>query len=197
MVLTILTALGVSLGSAFCGQLILRLCGYREWSWVAPVVGAAAFFTVASVGLELPAGLWLAGLAVVGATVGGVVLAWREPAHRPPLDGLLAGLVVLLAALIPFISYGRFGILGVAFNNDMQVHLAWAEALVDPAVASVNVPHPGYPFGPHALVAAIARFTGADVAGLFTGLTVASPVIIAIWSARKNQPSQTIGRPVP
>ena len=61
--------------------------------------------------------------------------------------GRLATAVVLS---IPFAISGRWGLLGVGFNNDLGLHLAWAEWLrsgLGPA------PEAGYPLGPHALAA--------------------------------------------
>ena len=73
---------------------------------------------------------------------------------------------------------GRWGLLGVGFNNDLGLHLAWAEWLrsgVGPA------PDPGYPLGPHGVAVAVAAvprislgqgFIGEIFAiGMLTGLT--------------------------
>ena len=51
-----------------------------------------------------------------------------------------------LVLAIPFAVSGRWGLLGVGFNNDLGLHLAWAEWLrsgFGPA------PDAGYPLGPH------------------------------------------------
>ena len=55
---------------------------------------------------------------------------------------------VALVLSIPFAVSGRWGMLGVGFNNDLGLHLAWAEWLrsgFGPA------PEAGYPLGPHGL----------------------------------------------
>ena len=55
-------------------------------------------------------------------------------------------IVVVLVLSIPFAVSGRWGLLGVGFNNDLGLHLAWAEWLrsgFGPA------PDAGYPLGPH------------------------------------------------
>ncbi|MGN6215435.1 MAG: hypothetical protein ACTHN7_00535 [Solirubrobacterales bacterium] len=84
----------------------------------------------------------------------------------------------MLVLAIPFAVSGRWGLLGVGFNNDLGLHLAWAEWLrsgFGPA------PDPGYPLGPHGLAVAVAAvpriglgqaFLGEIVAiGVLTGLT--------------------------
>ena len=59
---------------------------------------------------------------------------------------------------IPFIAVGRVGILGVGLvNDDMANHLLiadWLNARVGEMPALI---HQGYPLGPHALVAGLAR----------------------------------------
>lgn len=120
---------------------------------------------------------------VLGAlTVAAALWCLRDPAHRPPLPGLLAALPVALLVLLPFLANGAGGILGVSLNNDMASHLLWAEAIVSEAVADVTPLPPDYPLGPHWLVAAIAKGSGIGVDRVFTGLTMAVPVLSA-WLA--------------
>ncbi len=75
-------------------------------------------------------------------------------------------LVVLVALAIPFAVSGRWGLLGVGFNNDLGLHLAWAEWLrsgFGPA------PEPGYPLGPHGLAVAVAAVPGIGLGQAFLG----------------------------
>ena len=60
------------------------------------------------------------------------VLWWRPRRERSggaAARGLPGRVVVALAFSIPFAVSGRWGLLGVGFNNDLGLHLAWAEWL--------------------------------------------------------------------
>ncbi len=115
-------------------------------------------------------------------TVASLVWCARAREHRPPLFGLLMAAPVALLALVPFISSGRAGTLGVGYNNDMSSHLLWAEAYMSEAVAKIT-PLPGsYPLGPHAVVAALATGLGIRIDLVFAGFTLALPVLTA-WTA--------------
>ena len=87
---------------------------------------------------------------------------WRE--------GFAAGwpVVVLagLAASLPFIVEGHFGILGTSFNPDMSQHLLAADQLAHGH--SGQLIHQGYPLGPHSIVVALNK--GLDI-GLVKGFS--------------------------
>jgi hypothetical protein len=86
-------------------------------------------------------------------------------------------LVVLVALSIPFAVSGRWGLLGVGFNNDLGLHLAWAEWLrsgFGPA------PDPGYPLGPHGLAVATAVVPGINLAQAFLGEIIAIGVMTGL-----------------
>ncbi len=94
----------------------------------------------------------------------------RRPGSSPWREGLPVAIVVLLVLSIPFAVSGRWGLLGVGFNNDLGLHLAWAEWLrsgFGPA------PDPGYPLGPHGLAVAVAAVPGLDLGQAFLGEIVA------------------------
>jgi hypothetical protein len=77
---------------------------------------------------------------------------------------------VLLILAIPFAVSNRWGLLGVGFNNDLGLHLAWAEWLrsgFGPA------PDPGYPLGPHGLAVVTAVVPGIGLGQAFLGEIVA------------------------
>jgi len=114
--------------------------------------------------------------------VAGLVLWIRQPAHRPPLGDLLAGLPVALLVLVPFAASGRAGTLGVSFDNDMAAHLLLAEGYRSSAVAQVSPLLSYYPLGPHALAAALAEGLGLRTDLAFAGLTAATPILLA-WTA--------------
>ncbi len=85
---------------------------------------------------------------------------------------------VLLAASVPFLVERRFGILGTGLNPDMSQHLFAADQLAQGAGGKLL--NQGYPLGPHALVAAVSKGTGASLVHAFNGLTLAIPVIAAL-----------------
>jgi hypothetical protein len=85
--------------------------------------------------------------------------------------------VVLLVLAIPFAVSDRWGLLGVGFNNDLGLHLAWAEWLrsgFGPA------PDPGYPLGPHGLAVATAAVPGIGIGQAFLGEIVAIGVMTGL-----------------
>jgi hypothetical protein len=101
----------------------------------------------------------------------------RRPGSSPWLEGIPVAIVVLLALSIPFAVSGRWGLLGVGFNNDLGLHLAWAEWLrsgFGPA------PDPGYPLGPHGLAVATAAVPGIDLGQAFLGEIVAIGVMTGL-----------------
>ncbi len=76
---------------------------------------------------------------------GGRVARLRYPAPGAWRAGLPVAIAVALVLAIPFAVSGHWGLLGVGLNNDLGLHLAWAEWLrsgFGPA------PDPGYPLGP-------------------------------------------------
>ena len=97
--------------------------------------------------------------------------------------------MIAIVLSFPFAVSGHWGLLGVGFNNDLGLHLAWAEWLrsgVGPE------PDPGYPLGPHGLAVATAAFPGISLGqafigeifaiGMLTGLTALGALReIATW----------------
>ena len=78
---------------------------------------------------------------------------------------------------IPFAVSGRWGLLGVGFNNDLGLHLAWAEWLrsgFGPA------PDAGYPLGPHGLAVATAAVPGIGLGQAFVGEIFAIGVLTGL-----------------
>ena len=107
----------------------------------------------------------------------------REPEDRfeGERDVLLWGLLVAFATAvvlsIPFAVSGRWGLLGVGFNNDLGLHLAWAEWLrsgFGPA------PEAGYPLGPHALADAVAAVPGIGLGQAFVGEIFAIGILTSL-----------------
>ncbi len=171
----------VCVGAVLIGQLTLRLFGVPAWSWSSPAVGMAVMLLVSTPVLHVPGGPVTTALVLLALLVAGAVLAAREPAHRLPVTGLLAGIPVLLLALVPFLSSWRAGTLGVGFNNDMGAHLALADGFQFGSIDGLSGAD-DYPIGPHTLAAALAEGLGARVDFTFAGLSVAIPVLLG-WTA--------------
>jgi hypothetical protein len=179
---TLLSAAVTCLVSLVLGQSALRLAGAREWSWLAAPVGISVAMVIAAPALAVPGRSTTMAVLLAALTAAGLVWCGRDPAHRPPLSGLLAGLPVLLLVLIPFLAVHRAGVLGVSFNNDMGTHMWIVEGFLSQAVVDVTPLHSDYPYGPHAMVAALAGGLGVGVDRAFAGWTMALPILTA-WTA--------------
>jgi hypothetical protein len=178
---TILGALIIVIGSTLIGQLACACCGVRRWTPMAPAVGLSIAMLIASAGLHLPGHEILPGLASLVLIAGGVVLMVRGPERRPPAMAAAIAAGTLLLTLIPFWAQGRFGIMGTSFDNDMFLHLPIAAAFTDGYIdQGVSGFMRYYPVGPHAVVAQISQCLGLDLQGVFSGMTIAGPVLAAI-----------------
>lgn len=182
MTAILLSAAVTCVAALFLGQAALRLAGAREWSWLAPPIGVSIGMLVAAPAIYLPGRSATTAVVLGILTVTAIGWCGRDPAHRPPLRGLLAALPVVVLTLVPFLAAGRAGILGTTLDNDMAVHLWWAEAYVSHAAAAAAPLPPDYPLGPHAMVGALAKGLDLGVDGAFTGWTMALPLLTA-WTA--------------
>ena len=86
--------------------------------------------------------------------------------------------MALLAASLPFVVEGHFGILGTSFNPDMSQHLLAADRLADGH--SSQLLNQGYPLGPHSIVVALNKGLGIGLVQGFSGLTVAVAVLASL-----------------
>lgn len=172
-----------AVGAVLVGQLVLRVCGVRRFSWLAPAVGVSGLIILTVPALHLPGRTTTTFVLVGAAMLVGAASMIQAPAQRPPVAGLCAGVPAFVLGLVPFLANGRAGTLGVSFNNDMASHLAWAEAYRSEAIARILTLDANYPLGPHALVGALADGLGTRVDLGFAGLTLAVPVLLA-WTAQ-------------
>jgi hypothetical protein len=166
-------AASIAAGAALC-------CRPREWSWTAPPVGLAALMLLALVTVRLPGHGTTAAIAVALATIAAVaVLVRRRVALVPLAAGLPVGGAVLAVCSLPFIASDRIGELGAWINSDLAFHMAQAEALASVG-AGAHITASGYPNGPHAIAAVLDVGLGAGPSAAFTGILLATPVLIAL-----------------
>lgn len=177
-----LSLLLVMLFSILVGRAITRLAGRERWSGLEPVAGFATLIAVEGLLARIPGGRWLLIVGLILLLAGSAWLV-RRP-RRADLPEVSAGLVVTLAIAfvatnIPFLLTGHWGILGMGYNNDLGLHLAWADWLRS---GFGTEPGPGYPLGPHALAAVLAFLPKLNLATVFTGQLMAI-VLLTAWTA--------------
>jgi hypothetical protein len=167
MIGTYASAALILLASLLVGRAIFSLAGRHDWCWLEGAVGYAAILTVSGILARAPGHGTSATIGIVALIVVSAVVAWRRPYETPALGvGLATVLAIGIVLSFPFAVSGHWGLLGVGFNNDLGLHLAWAEWLrsgVGPA------PDPGYPLGPHGLAVATAAFPGISLGQAFIG----------------------------
>ena len=182
MIGTYASAALICAASLLVGRAILGLAGgYDSRRWLAPAVGFGAMLTVSGFLARAPGHATSATLGLVALVLAAAAVLWRLPRRegRGSLlrEGLPVVVVVALVFSIPFVVSGRWGLLGVGFNNDLGLHLAWAEWLrsgLGPA------PEAGYPLGPHALAAAVAAVPGVGLGQAFVGEIFAIGILTAL-----------------
>ena len=185
MIGTYVAAALICAASLLVGRALTLLAGRSEWSWLEPAAGLGAVLTVAGVLARAPghgtsatlgvALLLVATVAVLAIARGKAVDGPKADGYRPDSarrrkealrQGLPIAVAVALVLSIPFAVSGRWGLLGVGFNNDLGLHLAWAEWLRSGFGPS---PDPGYPLGPHGLAVATAAVPGIGLGQAFVG----------------------------
>jgi hypothetical protein len=177
MIATYAAVLAVCGASLVLGQAALALCGVRRWSWLAPAVGLALVMALCWATVRLPGDGLVAALLVPVLVVAAVALLWGrvEGGGEALRAGWPVALGALVAASLPFVAAGHFGILGTSFNPDMSQHLLAADRLADGHGSQLLAQ--GYPLGPHAIVVALHQGLGIGMVQGFSGLTVAVAVL--------------------
>jgi hypothetical protein len=179
MIGTYASAALICAASLLVGRALMSLAGRRSWSWLEPAVGLAAVLTVTGVLARAPGHGTSVTVAVVALLGVAALLVWWLPYEAPGTlrMGLPVAVAVVLALSVPFAVSGRWGLLGVGFNNDLGLHLAWAEWLrsgFGPAAET------GYPLGPHGLAIATAAVPGIGLGQAFIGEIVAIGVLTGL-----------------
>jgi hypothetical protein len=192
MIGTYASAALICAASLLVGRAVMSLAGRHSWSWLEPAVGFGAVLTVTGVLARAPGHGGSATFGVLALIAVAALVAWRRPfaARGAVRVGLPVAIVVLIALSVPFAVSGRWGLLGVGFNNDLGLHLAWAEWLrsgFGPA------PDAGYPLGPHGLAVAVAAFPGIGLGQAFIGEILAIGILTgltAIGALREMSPAR-------
>ncbi len=179
-----LTAALLTLAALATGQAAMSLCGSRRPSVLAPAAGLSLLLIVANVAIKLPGRAtvaWIGLAALLAAAVAVLVARRADLVVGPWWPAALAVVLAAFAVSIPFLVNGRIGPLGAGLvNDDMASHLLFTEWLVTHAGVEPDQVAGGYPLGPHALVAAVSKLTGASLEAVFAGLTIAIAALTAL-----------------
>lgn len=180
MIGTYAAVLAICVSSLAIGQAAVRLCGGRGWSWLSPAVGLALLCAICWGTVRLPGDGVVSAIVVAVLTIAAVVYLWGrvEDGGEALRAGWPVALGALLAASLPFIVEGHFGILGTSFNPDMSQHLLAADRLSEGH--SSQLLNQGYPLGPHSIVVALNKGLGIGLVQGFSGLTVAVAILTSL-----------------
>ena len=169
--------------SLLLGSAVMAIAGLPRHSPVGPAAGISALLVICGIAVKLP------GHAVTAAAVTGVALIGcfvvfgrtRVPAGAVRIGAIVAVIGAALVVAIPFATSGRVGILGQGLvNDDMASHLLFTEWIGSHAGPTPDLIKDGYPLGPHAIVAAVSKVSGASLIQGFAGLTGAIAVLLAL-----------------
>lgn len=188
MIGTYAAALAVCVASAALGGAAVSLCGARRWSWLSPAVGFALLCAICWGTVRLPGEGTTAAVAVLVLTVAAALYLHGRVDREALRAGGPVALVALLAASLPFVVEGHFGIIGTGFNPDMSQHLLATDRLAEGATSELL--RQGYPLGPHAIVVALDGGLGVGLVQGFNGLTVALAILapLTALAAFSEQP---------
>jgi hypothetical protein len=177
---TYASVIAVCTASLAIGQAALALCGWRRWSWLAPAIGLALVTALCWATVRLPGEGVISAFALLLLTAAALAfLRGRvEDVGATLRDGAPVAVGALVAASLPFIVEGRFGILGTSFNPDMSQHLLAADRLAHGSDSQLL--SQGYPLGPHAIVVALNKGLGVGLVHGFGGLTLAVSVLASL-----------------
>ncbi|MCB0857543.1 MAG: hypothetical protein KDB57_05405 [Solirubrobacterales bacterium] len=171
-------------GSLVIGRAITRACGQKKWWGIEPAVGFAALMAVEGLLARIPGtrtALIIGLVALAAASIWVLRRPRREDLPGSPLFWV-AGLIAALLLSTPFLISGQWGLLGMGYNNDLGLHLAWTEWLRS---GFGTEPSDGYPLGPHGLTAALTAIPGFEIGKVFIGQVGAIAVLAVMtgWAA--------------
>jgi hypothetical protein len=169
--------------SLLLGSAVMAIAGLPRHSAVVPAAGLSALLVICGIAVKLPGHAVTAAVAVGLALIGCFVVFARSqaPAGTVRIGAIVAVVGAALVVAIPFATSGRVGILGQGLvNDDMASHLLFTEWISSHAGPTPDLIKDGYPLGPHAIVAATAKVSGASLIESFAGLTGAIGVLLAL-----------------
>ena len=169
--------------SLVLGAAVMAISGLPRHSAVAPAAGLSALLVICGIAVKLPGHAVTAAIAVGIALICCLFVFARTsvPAGAFRTGAILALLGAAFVAAIPFMTSGRVGILGQGLvNDDMASHLLFTEWISSHAGPTPDLIKDGYPLGPHAIVAATAKVSGASLVEGFAGLTGAIASLLAL-----------------
>jgi hypothetical protein len=169
--------------STIVGQAVFVLAGRTRWSWSASAVGLASLIVLSSIAIRLPGRGATSTLTCAVALLLAAILVWRRSRIEWPWRGAVVAIPAVLGASLPFLANHRVGVPGVGLDNDMSVHLLWAEGLRSVSMASLYPAQNGYPLGPHSLAATLTSSTGIRLDYAFTALLLVVVPITALAAA--------------
>jgi hypothetical protein len=184
---TYIVAAVTVLASLLVGRAVMAVCRRDGWSGVEPAVGLASIFAVLGILARFPGNRYglILGFAAVCLIAAWLLFSRRSrpgtlALPRSPWFWVAAGTSVVLTA-VPFLVSARWGLLGMGYNNDLGLHLAWAEWLRS---GFGTEPSSGYPLGPHGLAAALSFLPGFSLQPAFLGVLMAIPVltVMTAWN---------------
>lgn len=183
MLASLLAAALICAAAVLVGEAIARTLGLDRWRPYSPAVGLAVTIVVALLAVKLPGHGSAGAIALAVLAVAAAVVVLRDGAPpRPGWDVVALTSLTTLAACLPYISNGRFGIIGLSFNNDLSMHLPWTLDLQDPGAPFAFEATAGYPLGAHSLAAALSSATGIDVESTFAAVLLVVPILLG-WVA--------------
>ena len=169
--------------SLVCGQAVMALSGRERFSPVAPAVGISVLLVVCGIAVKLPGHGTTAAIAAAVVAAAAAFVLWPRRGELGALrvGALVAALIAATVVAIPFATSGRVGILGQGLiNDDMASHLLFTEWIDTRAGPTPDLIDDGYPLGPHAIVSAASKATGASLIEGFAGLTGAIAILAAL-----------------
>jgi hypothetical protein len=176
------------------GAAVMTLAGRPRHSAVGPAAGVSALLVICGIAVKLPGHAVTAAVAVGVALIAAFVIFDRgtAPTWSVRVGAIAAVLGAALLAALPYLASGRIGILGQGLiNDDWASHLLFTEWLDSHAGPTPDLIKDGYPLGPHAIVAASTKVTGASLLEGFAGLTGAIAALLALTPRRFWSPART------